>query len=126
MLKWIKSWAMPSRKETLGDVLSSDENREGLLGVLEQLAPTREKVERDSIRAIQYSHSKDYAIFAKEAWAQVIENLDKLTSDKLTERQVDFYRGKLSSTLDLLRISYLARNAKEQFDLERKQTLTTN
>lgn len=124
MFRWIKSWVTPSHKgETISEILSDKKNRETLLGVLDQIAPSREQMERDSIHVINYSNSTDYSVFAKEAWSEIIKDIDELMNDELSDREIDFYRGKLSATVDLLRISYMARKAKDMFDQERKQEL---
>lgn len=116
-------WAnlFPKRKETLADILSDKSNRESLLGVLNQIAPSRDQIEKDAIRFINYSNSKDYAIFSKEVWSNILNSLDHLMKTNVSDRDIDFYRGKLASSVDLLRISFLARNAKERIEQERKE-----
>ena len=126
MLKWIRSWVNGSPKDTLSEILSDKSNRETLLGVLNAAPPTKEQIERDAARVVNYSNTTDYSIFAKEAWSEVLKSIDKLMSDKLSQNDVDFYRGQLSATINLLRISYLARNAKEKLEKERKENLLIN
>lgn len=117
----MKLWAKPSSKgKTLAEILSSDKNREYLLGVLNSVPPTKDEVERDIEKVRKYSDSQDYEVWAKEAWAKVIDCVDKLMDDELKEREVDFFRGKLAATMDLLRVSYMARENQKRIIEEKK------
>lgn len=117
MLKtWIKSWALRflNEKETLGEILESPDNREFLLGVKRTPFHSKEKIESDMDSLLRYSRSEDYAIFCQHTWAEFLDALDKLMDDKISDRQVDFYRGAMSKSLKILRSSYIARNLKQE------------
>lgn len=115
MLKalWTKLLATRSNK-TLSDILKDPFHREGFLGIRRDLIPTPERIIRDNDKVINYARSEDYAVWANEAWMYVLECIDKLCDSKLEPQEVDFYRGGLSKTIDNLRISYKALQAKEQ------------
>lgn len=115
MLKalWTKFLARRSAKYSLASILAEPDNREILLGVKRSVPPSPEKMNEDVGRIIRYSTTEDYSIWAKEAWTTAISCIDQLVNDELDQTKVDFYRGSLATTLDLLRFSYKARFLKE-------------
>jgi hypothetical protein len=125
MEEWVlsKLWRklLANRSNTLADILSDSKNKENLLGVILPNRPGREEIERDAVRMLSYSNSSDYAIFVKESWAIFLKSMDKVMDGKLEDREIDFHRGKMSSIIDLLRISYMARDIKDGIEKEKKQ-----
>lgn len=115
---WIRSWAKSRNEQylTLADILSNPDNRESMLGVQRAMNPSPEMQKADADKVIHYSVSSEYKIWAEEAWVQVINCIDELTDPDLSATEVDFYRGALKQTFELLRISYKARSMKEQIN----------
>lgn len=112
LTKFLELFKSPvnSNRETLREILESPMNRETLLGVQRIQPPKPEKIKGDLDKVISYSRTTDYEIFASEIWHEVQECIDKITDKSITSSQVDFYRGALSQTLKILRISFKARN----------------
>lgn len=106
----IRSWAGQSNSKFISEILASNENKEIFLGVSRRLIPSKKEIDLDLERAARYSQSDDYAVWAKEAWSNVLDSIDKLCQDNLTDRQVDFYRGILKQTIKMLSVSHRARN----------------
>lgn len=102
----------------LADLLSKPTLQEEFLGVAETRLPTPEKMIADAARLQQYAKSESYTVFAKEAWARSLGHLDKILDSKTPHDQLAFHRGALSASLDLLRLSYQAKQAKEQLESE--------
>ncbi len=100
----------------LAGILSDADNKETFLGVKRPLALTPnqelERLKGDVEKVIRYSNSQDYAVWVKEAWSDVLRLVDQIADPKTSKDQVDFCRGALSTTLNLIRISYKARNEK--------------
>ncbi len=106
MLKWIKSWG--TKSPSLADVLSDPFHREGFLGVRNDAMPSGDKMISDNNRVINYAKSEDYAIFANEIWAKVLNCIDELIKPDIDPTKTDFYRGSLATNIENLRISYKA------------------
>lgn len=103
-----------SSRETLADILALPDNRETILGVRRVVPPAPEQIIGDINRVVNYARSEDYEIWAKEAWSGALDCLDKIIDSRSTDAEVNFYRGGLAKTIDLLRISYKALKAKEE------------
>lgn len=108
---------------TLADILSTEASKEELLGMKAPLSPTTEQIIQDANRLINYSHSADYRVWAKEAWSKVLSHIDAVQSSKSTTDEVNFHRGALKATLDLLRVSYQARAVRDS--LEAQENVST-
>lgn len=100
----------------LADLLSRPTLQEEFLGVAEFKMPTPDKIIADAARLQQYAKSEAYTVFAKEVWARSLGHLDKILDSKTPPDQLAFHRGALSASLDLLRLSYQAKQAKEQLE----------
>ena len=85
-----------------------------MLGVKRTVSVSPDRIKADTDRAIRYSQSSDYTVFAKEVWADVLDSMDKLMRSDLSDREIDFHRGRMNASLDHLRISYKARQMKEK------------
>lgn len=105
----------------LAELLSKRNNQEDLLGVSNTHLPSPQELMTDATRLLKYSHDADYQVFAKEAWARVITELDKILDPRTSVDQIQNSRGALRATLDLLRLSYQARFAKEGLEKEQSQ-----
>lgn len=103
-----------SRKATLAQILEEPFHREGFLGFRRDAMPNPDQIVRDNDRVIVYARSDDYAVWANEQWALILQAIDKLMDPDLEATQVDFYRGKLAQGVDSLRISYKAVIAREE------------
>jgi hypothetical protein len=97
-----------SPKNTLAAILSDPFQREGFLGVRRDPAPSPERIIQDNERVIRYARTDEYSVWANEAWANVLNCVDKLIDPNLPAEEVDFYRGSLAARIDDLRISYKA------------------
>lgn len=76
--------------------------------------PTPETIKQDAAKITNYSNSADYKRWADEAWGRVIDGLDKVLDANATPENRQYYCGSVRATLDLLRVSYVARNVLEQ------------
>lgn len=123
LLKLLGAEIKPSQQ--LAELLALNSNREDLLGVKPADLPSQEKIISDTSRLAKYSHSSDYQVFVKEAWARVLTSLDVILDDKATEDKVKFHRGVVKATLDLMRLSYQARAVKEQLEKDRAENATS-
>lgn len=103
-----------SNKETIADILAIPDNRETLLGVRRVAPPSPEQIIGDINRVVNYARTEDYSIWAKEAWSDAIECLDKIMDPKTPPEEIDFYRGGFAKCVEMLRISYRALKAKEE------------
>jgi hypothetical protein len=116
--KLIKNWFKKSEPSQIAQILSTQSMREELLGVASAVQPTQEQILADANKIVAYSTKSDYAVWSKEAWAKALSHLDAIQDPKSTSSEVDFHRGSLRATLDLLRISYQARSVKESLENE--------
>lgn len=108
-------------KDTISDLaklLAYTSNKEEFLGVKAMDLPDPAKIQSDAAKLAKYSHSSDYTIFAREAWARVLNSLDIILDDKTTDDKVKFHRGVVKATLDLLRLSHQARSVQEMIEKE--------
>lgn len=106
-----------TRPSVLAEILSTETSREELLGMQSVEPPTQERILEDANRIVSYSSKQDYRVWSKEAWAKALSHLDAIQNPKATTDEVNFHRGALTATLNLLRISSQARAVKD--DLER-------
>ncbi len=93
----------------LSAILAETNNREELLGMKAPIIPTPEGIKVDAAKILQYTDSNGYKKFAEEAWAKVIQGLDKILDSRTSKDQRDFYCGEVNATLNLLRLSYQAK-----------------
>ena len=105
LIRWIKS---RDRFKTLSEILNSEEGREILIGEKKLVSLNPSSIKRDAARIVQYAKSEDYAVFLKEAYLDLIDSIDRLTNSKISSSEADFLRGRMSQTLDLMRVSYKA------------------
>ncbi len=104
----------PSQEfKLLTDLLASNSLREEVLGVKNTRVPTPEQMLNDTANLINYTNQPEYQVFAKEAWAHVLLDLDTILDPKSTNDQVNTARGAMRATLDLLRKSYQAKQTYE-------------
>lgn len=106
----------------LASILAEADNREGMLGMKAPVIPTPEGIKIDAAKILKYTDSTGYKKFAEEAWARVIEGMDKILNPKTTKDQRDFYCGEVNATLNLLRLSYQAKEIVKQ-DAENNASL---
>lgn len=97
---------------------STKEGREELLGMKAVQPPSEKQILEDANKIVSYANSKAYTKWADEAWAKVLSHIDAIQDEKATAQQVDFHRGALRATLDLLRIAGQAEHVKQQLDTE--------
>lgn len=119
-------WKNPFRKEVdpiavLAELLSKQNNQKDFLGVSPTSMPGSDELLSDAAKLVKYSFSDDYKVFAKEAWARVLLELDKVLDPRTPVDQLQNSRGALRATLDLLRLSYQARFTKENLEREVNQ-----
>ena len=100
--------------KALAELLAYGDNREGFLGIKATALPTPDQVRTQAAKMARYSESKDYQVFAEEVWARVLSHLDVILDDKSSDEKVKYHRGALREALDLLRVSYAARNVLEE------------
>jgi hypothetical protein len=106
-------WSIPKfqsdNSKLLANILAEANNREEMLGMKPPVIPTPDGIRVDAAKILKYTDSNSYKKFADEAWARVIEGLDKILNPKTTRDQRDFYCGEVNATLNLLRLSYQAK-----------------
>lgn len=96
--------------QMIARILSDASNREMLMGVKRHppMTPEQyaERVTSDVNHVVRHSETDDYAVWAKEAWAQFLFGLEKVLDEKTDPQKVEFYRGGMTKIIDLLAISY--------------------
>lgn len=112
-------------KGSLADILFSKDKREEILGVKNVTPPERKQIEHDANAVVRYSQASDYKIFSEEVWSRALDHLDHILDDKTPQDRIEYYRGALRSTLDLLRISYQARQMQEALEKEHMQHVSS-
>lgn len=120
MFSWFKP--KPDYSKQLADILGQLGNREDLLGVKQPLIPTPDDIRKDAAKLYRYSQSGDYKRFADEVWSRVISDLDTIMDSKATQEQVSYCRGAVKRSLDILRLSYQARQVMDTLDQEKQAT----
>lgn len=103
----------------LAEILAQLGNRESLLGVQKPIIPTPDDIRKDAAKLYRYSQSSDYKQFADEAWSRVIGHLDKILDERSSQETRVHNCGAMKATLDLLRLSYQARELMDQLDSEK-------
>lgn len=99
-------------------LLADPKVREDLLGVGVAQLPAPQQILEDASKILRYSQSQDYRMFQKEVWARVLSHLDAIQNDKSTADQVNFHRGALKASLDILRIAAQARVTRDMLEKE--------
>lgn len=122
MLSFFKKQPVTNHMRLLADLLANGENRETFLGVKEAKFPTPQEIRDQSAKLARHSESSDYLTFAEEAWGRVLNHLDIMLDDRTTDQRVQYHRGALKATLDLLRVSYQARVVMQHHDKEQAET----
>lgn len=117
--KAIKQWLAP-KPSVLSDILRSPSAREELLGMQSVVPPSQDQILHDANKIVSYSSKQDYQVWATEAWAKALSHLDSIQNPKATMDEVNFHRGALSATLNLLRVSEQARSIKTQLEQDEK------
>ncbi len=111
------------RDSLISSILASSPNREDMLGMKAPIIPTPEGIRVDASKILKYTDSDGYKKFAEEAWGQVIQGLDKILDSRSSTEAVNFYRGEVNATLNLLRLSYRAKEVVTQYDQEHEASL---
>jgi hypothetical protein len=106
----------PNYMQALSELLANSDNRESFLGVKAVSLPNPKDIHDASARLAHYSESSDYLTFVEEVWARILNHLDIILDDKTTDARVQYHRGALKAELDLLRVSYQARDVVMQAD----------
>lgn len=115
----------------LAEMLRDDTGRRKFLGMdPATLPPTPDQQLQDARSVVNYARSQDYKVWAQDAWAKVVRYVDFLASATtvegngykrpITQNEIDFARGALKATLDLLATSYTAEIAVKEIE-RRKQ-----
>lgn len=100
----------------LSEWLFTREKREHVLGVKEIEIPTEQQQRNDTNKIISYSHSEDYKAWSEETWAIALDHLDRILDDRTSPQMIEYHRGSLKATLDLLRLSYKARQIRKRLE----------
>lgn len=100
----------------LSDLLKDPALKEDLLGTKAVAMPSPQKIQADASRLVRHSTTEEYRVFAQEAWARVLVHLDAMMDERNTQDRIQFHRGALKATLDLLRLSHQARATKDVLD----------
>lgn len=117
MLQSIKRF-FSSQPSQLAELLGNPSIQEDLLGMLQPVQPDAKRILDDANQIVKHSRDLSYGTWAKEAWAEAVNHIDALQDPKLSMEAVNFHRGALRATMNLLRISYQAREVKRQLDEE--------
>lgn len=104
-------------------ILAEVPNREDLLGMKAPVIPTPDGIRVDAAKILKYTDSDGYKKFAEEAWARVIQGLDKVLDSRTSTESLHFYRGEVNATLNLLRLSYVAKETITRYDEEHQASL---
>ena len=95
--------------EALSQILANPGLMEDFLGVKPVDIPTADKIRQDAYKLYSHTNTPEYQVFAKEVWARALSHLDLVLDAKTPSDKLAYHRGALSATLDLLRISYQAK-----------------
>lgn len=106
-MRFLKFWDK-SNTDVLSSILKDPSMREMLLGVDRKPFTNDAKVEANAARAVHYSKSEGYDIYAKEIWASIVSNIRAISDENVTAERASFYRGSLFASLEALKISYNA------------------
>lgn len=117
---WTKK---PNYMKALAELLANGENRESFLGVKETNFPTPQQIRDKAAQLARHSETSDYLVFVEDAWGRVLNHLDTILDDKTSNERVQYHRGALKETLDLLRVSYQAREVMLQHDKQQAEPL---
>lgn len=119
MLSVLNKWfGKSSYSADLAHILAEVNNREELLGMKAPIIPTPDGIKVDAAKILKYTDSNGYKKYAEEAWARIIEGLDKILDERSNDAQRQYHCGAVRATLDLLRLSYQARLVIETWDKE--------
>lgn len=125
MINAFKKMFIKDDQSTLAALLGNPQLRDELLGMMAPVQPKHDKILADANAIVSYTHRDTYKVWAKEAWAHVLTHLDAIQDDKATSDSVNFHRGALKATLDLLRISHQANAVKQQLDRENETNVSS-
>lgn len=100
--------------------------REDFLGVKEVVMPTPERIIQDSNKLANFASSEEYQVFAKEVWARSLTHLDLILDAGTTGEKLQYHRGALRASLDLLRLSYQARSTRELMEKDMQERASTS
>jgi len=104
----------------LARMLATPSLREEFLGVAESKMPDPDTIISDANKLANFASSDEYKVFAKEVWARSLNHLDAILDPATISEKLQFHRGALRASLDLLRLSYQARLTREQLEAEKK------
>ena len=100
----------------LAELLGNPGLREEFLGIANPKMPEPDQIIADANALVGFATSQEYKVFAREVWARSLNHLDKILDAGTTGERLQYHRGALSASLDLLRLSYQARAAREQME----------
>ena len=95
-------------------ILASVKNKEDLLGISPIEYPSKEQVVHTASNIVRHAQTDGYQVFAAEVWARVLGNLDKILDVHTPTDKLPYYIGAVKAELDLLRMSYHAREVIKQ------------
>jgi hypothetical protein len=93
----------------LTSLLFRKDKRNDILGIQDVEPPTKEQLYTDSAKLIRYANSDDYKVWEEETWARALNHLDVILNDLTPPQKIEYHRGALKATLDLLRLSHEGR-----------------
>lgn len=111
-----------SNHKLLSQILADGSNRDQLLGMKDVVIPTPEGIKIDAAKLLKYTDSDGYTKFAEEAWNRIIAGLDQILDPKANKETRDFFCGEVNATLNLLRLSYTAKEYVKVYDKEHQDT----
>lgn len=103
----------------LAELLANTGLKEEFLGVSNTKMPEPDQIIADANALVGFATSQEYKVFAREVWARSLNHLDKILDAGTTGERLQYHRGALSASLDLLRLSYQARATREQMERDR-------
>lgn len=112
-----------NNSELVAQILAQVPNREDMLGMKAPIIPTPDGIRVDAAKILKYTDSDGYKKFAEESWARVIQGIDRILDPSTSTESLHFYRGEVNATLNLLRLSHVAKDAVKQFDQEHEASL---
>ncbi len=121
MFKRLFSKDASDTNKHLAELLANSGLKEEFLGVANPKMPEPDQIIADANALVGFATSQEYKVFAREVWARSLGHLDKILDAGTTGERLQYHRGALSASLDLLRLSYQARSTREQ--MERSKTV---
>lgn len=102
--------------QQVAKILADPRNKEDFLGMKGLDLPNPKDIRDNAAALVRYSKGADYKRFADETWARVMTGIDKILDERSSNEVRQYHCGSVKAMLDLLRLSYQARQVVDEFD----------